>query len=325
MVTAPRTYAQRPAAIAGARAFRAGIGLGALGLACSVFVLIRLVESWHVTARSVSHHVTLFGQRLGYPAANLDAIVVLALALLTCTAMFRAAHCAAQEMTAAARLRRRLERLSSRRLGDARVIDDDQPLAFCAGLLRPRIYVSTGALDALDDLALAAVLDHERHHAQQRHPLRLAAGRVVAESLFFVPRVRELTRHQHALAELSADERAAHALPGSRSALARAMLTFADASGETQGPGFDVARVDYLLGESPTWRFPALLCVAAAAIIIFVVTIAFLAGRVAAGSATLAPPFLSRQPCVLALAIVFVLLAAFAARCPRWWRAMRRP
>ncbi len=325
MVTAPRTLPPRPAAIAGARAFRAGIGLGALGLACSVFVLVRLVESWRVTPRSVSHHITVFGQRLGYPAANLDAIVVLALALLACTAMFRAAHCAVREMMAAARLRRGLERISSRRLQDALVIEDKRPLAFCAGFLRPRIYVSTGALEALDDQALTAVLDHERHHAQQRHPLRLAAGRVVAESLFFVPRVRELTRHQHVLAELSADERAADGIPGSRSALARAMLAFADGSSERPGAGFDVVRVDYLLGEPPGWRFPALLCLAAAAIIAGVVATAFLAGRVAAGSATLAPPFLSRQPCVLALAIVFALLAACAARCSRRLRAGRRP
>jgi len=243
--------------------------------------------------------------------------VVLVLAMLALVAIGRAVRRAGHEAAAAVRLGWRVRRACRDRHDDALVIEDARPLAFCAGLLRPRIYLSTGALARLDERALSAVLDHERHHARRRDPLRLAAARVLGESLFFVPGLRELARRQQALAELSADESAVHAAPGNRSALARAMLSFADGAGASDRIGFEPARVDYLLGEPPNWRFPALLCAAAAAVIVLLLAVAFLAGRVAMGSATLAPPFLSRQPCVLALAMLSVapvLLAAYGAR-----------
>jgi Zn-dependent protease with chaperone function len=322
-VTTSGAPVQRPAATAAGRVFGAGIGLGALGLACSAFVLVRLVESWRITGGSISHHITIFGQRLSYPTANVDAIVILALALLGLIATLRAARRGIREAVADTRLRRRLEQGCRGEVSDALLLEDERPLAFCAGLLQPRIYVSTGALAVLDERALTAVLDHERHHARRRDPLRLAASRVLAESLFFVPGLRELTRRQQALAELSADEGAVHAARGNRSALARAMLSFSEASSETHRVGFEPARVDYLLGEPPTWRFPVLLCLAAGAVILLLLAVAFLAGQVAIGSATLAPPFLSRQPCVMALALVFALLALFAANCTRRVRAAR--
>ncbi len=313
----------RPAASAAARVFGAGLGLGALGLACSVFVLVRLVESWHVTPRSISHHVTILGQRLSYPTANIDAVVVLLLAVLALIATARAARRAAREAIAATRLCARLRRACCDQHGGALVVEDSRPLAFCAGLLRPRIYLSTATLALLDERALNAVLDHERHHARRRDPLRLAAGRILGESLFFVPGLRELARRQQALAELSADESAVHAAAGNRSALASAMLSFADGASESDRIGFEPARVDYLLGEPPDWRFPAALCLVAAAVIVLLLAVAFLAGRVATGSATLAPPFLSRQPCIVALAILPALPALRAACRVRRARAGR--
>ncbi|MHB8692125.1 MAG: M48 family metalloprotease [Solirubrobacteraceae bacterium] len=88
------------------------------------------------------------------------------------------------------------------------------------------------------------MLLHERHHAWRRDPLRLAAGRVVARALFFLPWLDRLHGHELSLAELGADERAMSAAPGNRSALARAMLSFTDASAGRAG--FDPLRIDYL-------------------------------------------------------------------------------
>jgi beta-lactamase regulating signal transducer with metallopeptidase domain len=156
----------------------------------------------------------------------------------------------------------------------------------------------------LDDDALRAVLDHERDHALRRDPLRLAAGRVLAASLFFVPGLRRLARQQVALAELSADESAAGSAPGRASALARAMLAFADPDAPGQPVGFDSGRVDHLLGEAPPWRFPAVLCATAAVVIGALAAAGVLAGQVAIGAATLAPPFLSARPCVVVLAAI---------------------
>ena len=98
-------------------------------------------------------------------------------------------------------------------LGGAVLIADAHPRAFCAGLLRPRVYVSTGAVALLDDAALSAVLAHERQHARRHDPLRLAVGRVLARALFFLPELGDLVERQQALAELSADESAVNAGP----------------------------------------------------------------------------------------------------------------
>ena len=156
------------------------------------------------------------------------------------------------------------------------MIDDDRPHAFCAGLLSPRVYVTSGALAILDESALEAVLAHERHHARRRDPLRLATSRVLTRAMFFLPALGELDRGQQALAEMSADESAIEAAPGNRSALARAMLTFSDASEADDSVGIDPARVDYLLGEPPRWRFPAMLCLVAIGLLALVVTTAVL-------------------------------------------------
>jgi hypothetical protein len=53
--------------------------------------------------------------------------------------------------------------------------------------------------------------------------------------------------------------------------------------------------------------------------------VALLAGRVAAGSATLALPFVSRQPCVLVLAVIPAALSLFGARYGRRMLRARTP
>src|SRR5438477_502025 len=72
----------RPAEIAAGRALGLSVMLGVLGLTSAVFVIARLLESWRVTSGPASHAISLFGQRVSYPAANTGAIAVTALAAL---------------------------------------------------------------------------------------------------------------------------------------------------------------------------------------------------------------------------------------------------
>jgi BlaR1 peptidase M56 len=311
----------RPAAIAAARVSRASLILGALGLASAIFVLARLLESWRVTPHAASHQILILGQRLSYPAANIDAIVIVLLAGLGSVVTARALTGALREVRASKRFQRLLAESEPRLLHGALLIADPQPLAFCAGLLRPRVYLSTGAAAILDAEALSAVLAHERHHARRRDPLRLAAGRVLARALFFLPELADLLERQQALAELSADESAINVEPANRSALARAMLSFSDIPGSSSSGGIDPARVDYLLGDPPSWRFPGLVCLAAASVLVLLVAIAVLAGRVASGTATLALPFLSHQPCIVVLAAIPATLGVLGANYRRRLRA----
>jgi Zn-dependent protease with chaperone function len=311
----------RPAAARGATPFEWSAALlGALGLTSSTFVVVQLLESWRVSRHAGSHRISILGQMLSYPAANFAALVVLLLGLLGLTVMVVALVGSARELAAAARLRRLITSVRARPLGpDDRtlVVEDAQPWAFCAGLLRPRIYVSSGAVETLDEIALNAVLLHERHHVRRRDPLRLALGGVLTRALFFLPNLRQLVRRQQELAELSADEAAIRAAAENRSALARAMLLFADASDAGAATGIEPARVDQLFGAAPSWQFPSLLFVCALLVLALVAAIALLAGRVAVGSATLDPPFLSRQPCVVVLAMIPCALAAVGLRVAR--------
>jgi BlaR1 peptidase M56 len=294
----------RRAEVAAARVARAEGLLAVLGLASFGLVLLRLFETWRVSPHRVAHHVVVLGQTLSYPAANLAAIIVVVLALLGAVVTARVVLGAARELAAARRFDRQVAAHRWPHPGGALVIDDARPHAFCAGLLRPRVYVTSGALAILDEPALGAVLTHERHHARRRDPLRFATSRVLARAMFFLPALRELGLQQQALAEMSADESAINAAPGNRSALARAMLSFTESPQGGDSVGIDPARVDYLLGEPPKWRFPAVICLAAVALLMLVVAAAVLAGQEAAGSATLAPPFLSAQPCVVVLAVI---------------------
>jgi Zn-dependent protease with chaperone function len=303
---------RQPAATAAARASRASLLLGGLGLFSAIFVLARLLESWRITPHAASHRISILGQQLSYPAANAGAIVLVVLAALGLIVTAAAVRGTGRELAAARRFHRRLAKQKPRHLRGALVIEDERPQAFCAGLIRPRVYISTGALALLDDSGRDAVLAHEHHHASRRDPLRLATGRVLGRALFFLPGLRELIEHQQALAELSADEGAVNAAAANRSGLAAAMLSFSNAAVPGRSAGIDPARVDFLLGEAPSWRFPLALCLGGAAVIALLLAIAVLAGQVAYGSATLAPPFLSRQPCVVVLAAIPAALGLVA-------------
>ena len=129
------------------------------------------------------------------------------------------------------------------------VVQDERPLAFCCGLLRPRVFVSTGARQLLDEGELHAVLVHERHHARRRDPLRLLVARALRDAVFFVPVLTLCQARFSALAELAAD-RSAMAAAGV-GPLAGALAVF-DSHG---GPLTAVSneRVDHLQGAPADW------------------------------------------------------------------------
>jgi beta-lactamase regulating signal transducer with metallopeptidase domain len=280
-------------------------------------VFLRLFERWRVSPQAVSHRIAVLGQELSYPVANVGALVVLGLALLGAAVLSITIAGAAQELKATRRFGRRLAAGRRARVNDAFVIDDERPQAFCAGLLRPRVYVTTGALAILDEQAVEAVLVHEAHHARRRDPLRLATSRVLTRALFFLPGLDELERQREALSEISADESAIDAGPANRSALARAMLSFTESSLSDDSVGIDSARVDHLIGEPPSWRFPTFMFLVAVFVLALLAAVAVLVGQEAAGSASLAPPFLSAQPCAVMLALIPSALALVGIAAPR--------
>lgn len=141
----------------------------------------------------------------------------------------------------------RVEMLSGR--PPVQVVADGAPIAFCAGLLRPQVYISTGALERLDRRELRAVLAHEAHHASCRDPLRLLLIRAVGDGLFFLPALRRMSRHYATATELAADEAAVRG-GGGPQPLAAAMLVFGD-TGDPAVVAVSAERVQHLCGERP--------------------------------------------------------------------------
>ncbi len=146
-----------------------------------------------------------------------------------------------------------------RRTGAERVdcVDSGEPVAFCAGGLRPKILVSRDLARRLRPAELDAVLLHEAQHARRRDPLRRAALRAAADVFSFFPLLDWLARRQLIVSELVADRVALqHVGPDP---LAGALWTLGSATGGAGVAAFAGAigpRVAQLLGRPAVLERP---------------------------------------------------------------------
>ena len=141
------------------------------------------------------------------------------------------------------------------------VVAEPQPLVFCFGYLRPRLCLSTGLLAALPTEQLRAVLSHERHHLERRHPLLTLVLRTMADTFFFLPVLGETCHYLMIRMELTADVAAIQAV--GRKSLAAALHKLSSRKAVSR---FDLglalsdlnpsrARIEHLLGgPTPGWR-----------------------------------------------------------------------
>jgi len=285
------------------------LALGAGGLLAAGFSLLTGVGRVSIDRHS-PHELDVLGLTLSYPYANAPAIVLVALAAVGALVLAAGCRAAARLLAGHRRFHRRLGAMALRSEGDALVFDDQAPQAFCVGLLRPRIYLSSGAVAALDPGALYAVIAHERRHRDRRDPMRVLLATALSEALFFLPVVSRLRDRFVAVLELDADDAAIAAGGGDPAALAAAMVLF-DASASPAGAmGIAPERVDHLLGRPAPWRLPSRQVAIGALTVMAVLVACWAAGQHAVVRTTLAVPGLSRQPCVLVLASIPGLLAA---------------
>ena len=233
-----------------------------VGLWASVALLLLSCERWLVSCLGAGPCV---GPAAG--ASDWMAVAIVAAGLLAATCgsvwVLRTAwlgvRCAREVnlipfSTPPNHLRGLAEAVGIRRL---RFIDEDVAAAFCAGLLRPSVYVSRDLLSKLNQPELHAVLVHEMEHARGFEPLRRAAWRAAAEIGFFVPllgwvRAREIER-----SELEADQRAIDAI-GAQS-VASALWTLGSEPapiGVAAFSGTVDLRVSQLLGDPLPRQLP---------------------------------------------------------------------
>jgi Zn-dependent protease with chaperone function len=279
--------------------------LAAAGAAASVASIGTAIGSIH-RASAAAGRLEVDGIPFSYPILNGAAWILLALALIGASAIAIALRASIRQRRDYRGFLANLEIVGH--LGGrpgVRVIAGPRPQAFCAGYLRPRIYVSQGALDLLSGSELEAVLAHERHHLVARDPLRFASGRVLTQALFFVPALRALFARYTDVAELNADGAAVRAGGGGRAALASALLTF-DASGAGVAP----ERVDSLLGGRARWQRPWWRMAASLGSLSALSALIWATSQAASARATFSPPFLSPQPCLAMLMLVALVAAA---------------
>lgn len=246
-------------------------------------------------------------------SADVTAAAVLGLALLGAVVVVRTATTALRMSYRSTKAAAALPVRSTIR--GALVVDDDAVNAFCAGLLRPRVYVTLGAVRALEREELDAVIAHEAHHAARRDPLRILVARAGAEGLFFLPVLRRMAQRYADLAELDADE-AAVCATGDSAALAGALLTFDERSSAS---GVARERVDSLCGVPPARRVSLAGVAMALASVAATLVLAGTAARLAAGASVVTPAMALHGLVLLSL----VLLPAGLPALARAWRRGR--
>jgi Zn-dependent protease with chaperone function len=143
---------------------------------------------WHAVLPLVAAHLGLDGHRVTDAATAVPALVLAASLLSVAVGVARAARSV-----------HRLVRRHALRPGPrgSVIVGGDEVILAAAGLRRPRVLVSAGALIALDDAELSAGLDHERGHIARLHRYVL----LLAQLLYAVGRL--LPGGRGALRELS--------------------------------------------------------------------------------------------------------------------------
>jgi len=282
---------------------RAEFAVAAFGLTAFLLALVFVVDALRF------HGDVLLAALEALPRGEVHTrgTLLIALALFDLVALIRVLGSVSRGVSAHRRLAARIPVLEERVVAGrpVRVVAGARPLAFCAGLLRPRVYVSEGALEALGGDALAAVVVHESHHAARRDPLRILVARAIGDAYS----LGSLSGREQALAELAAD--AAAVRSGGPAPLAAALLAF-----HGDSAGIAPERVDRLTGAPPKGEVPRSLVVLTGSVIGALVVLLTL-GVAVPGHPRFCLPLASAPVWTLC-----ALTARFAAMGPAWlgWR-----
>jgi hypothetical protein len=143
---------------------------------------------WHAVMPLVATHMGLDGHRIGDAATIMPSFLLVASVLSVALGVARAAHAV-----------RRLVTRDALGTGpdDSVIVGGPEVMVAAAGLTRPRVIVTAGALTELDDEELAAGLEHERGHIARQHRFVFMFAELSRAVGRFVPGTR------HALNELT--------------------------------------------------------------------------------------------------------------------------
>jgi Peptidase family M48 len=267
---------ERVAPITAASLWACSLALRALaGLFAAIYVvfflpateLFEALTHWclHAVVPLLATHLGVSGHGLGVAAIIVPGVLLAGSVASAAFGVVRAARA----------VRRLLSRSTvARGPSDSLIIGGAGVLVAAAGLGRPRLVVSAGALTQLDDEELAAGLEHERGHIARRHRYVLVAAELCRAIGRLVPgsarAVEQLAFHL----ERDADQwalRRRHDRLALASAICKAATTQTKASPvfAALGGGGIAERLDQLTGAARpvTGRRAAVMNAAAAALV----------------------------------------------------------
>ena len=284
------------------------MGLGVVGGLATLATLVVALRSVELTPLSPAALVSAC-RRFFLADPSAGALLALSLTALGAVVLILAGLSLARQLRAHRRFHAGLSPVGGAQIAGSPVtlVEDPRPRAFCAGYVRPRIYLSSGALGRLSDPQLRAVVAHERHHMLRHDPLRILLARVLGHSLFFMPVLRRLAERYRALSELAADEKAVHR--EGAGALASALLAFGERGDPAVVVGIARERVDHLLGQGPRWELPISLLAGSLVAIALLVAVT-VGAEPLMSSASLNVPMLLAQACMVAMAALALLAGA---------------
>ena len=204
---------------------------------------------WHAVIPFVADHLMLTGHAVG-DAALIAPSILLAVSVLSV---------ARGLWLAARRIQTLVKRASiGRGPGDSVVLDDRAVVVAAAGLMRPQVVISAGALVAFDDDELQASLEHEHGHIDRGHRFLLVFAEVCGALGRPLPgtsaAVRELGYHLERDADHYSVKRT-HQPVALASAICKSATSQFDAAPATSLNGGPVARrVRALLSDAPALR-----------------------------------------------------------------------
>lgn len=116
-----------------------------------------------------------------------------------------------------------LNRKFNRDKSDILVIQDQHLHAFTIGFRNPKIIISTGIIELLEENELNAVIEHETSHQINRDTLMIFALQLISQSIWFIPLTKWAYQNYKIISELLADQYATYKT-GSEAALGSALL-----------------------------------------------------------------------------------------------------
>ena len=86
------------------------------------------------------------------------------------------------------------------------IVSHPVPLAITMGLIQPKIVLSTGLMNLLNEAELEAVIAHEMAHLKSRDPFTIFFMTLCSSTFWYIPILKWLNQQYRILKELAADD-----------------------------------------------------------------------------------------------------------------------